>query len=242
MSDRDKPSRNSLRQHLGRGEWAGIGAVVGLLSALVALLAWLFPVKDDQGAASPPTPSTAPSNSLSSSPTQSTNTGPPTPSGSLGNGDTSPPSTEAPTREVVHSSGSPRFQTLDEYGSDDPQGNRYWDVDDNHRHFGTTNGTDLVLNESSLGGANGTVFASSPSGKATFQECAQVDNAAWSSLATAPQLQAGSSFCLRTSEGRHGKLVVSKLSMCEKFLKDDEDRERFAGSICVLEVSFLVWE
>ncbi|MEV1014419.1 hypothetical protein AB0I95_20970 [Micromonospora sp. NPDC049751] len=242
MSDREKPSQDRLRQHLGRGEWAGIGAVVGLLSALVALLAWLFPVKDDPRASSLPNPSAMPTNSLSPSSTHSTNTGTPTSSATLGSGDASPTSTGEPKREVVHSSGSPRLQTLNEYGDDDFQNADYWDMDDNEIRYTAAGTTDLALNEGSLGGVNGTIFASPPSGQPTLQECTQIDNNAWSSLATASQLRAGSSFCVRSSEGRHGKLVVTKLSMCEKFLESEKDRERFAGDICVLEVSFLVWE
>ncbi|WP_147252677.1 hypothetical protein [Micromonospora endolithica] len=131
---------------------------------------------------------------------------------------------------------------MSEHGTYDGEVVNFWEMDENRKRYGTYDGSDLVLNSSSLGGANGTVFAPSAIGKPTLQECSTISGGAWSSLVVAPQLKAGTSYCVRTSEGRHGKLTVSKLSMCEQYLEDEDDRERFTGDICVLEVSFVVWK
>ncbi|MBQ1072117.1 hypothetical protein KBX06_02890 [Micromonospora sp. C31] len=242
MSDRDKPSRGRLRQHLGSGEWAGIGAVVGLLSALVALLAWLFPVRDDQGTATPSQPTIISTDSPIPPTTQSANKSTPTPSAISGDSNTSSDPAGAPKREVTHSSGSPRFQNMDEYGINDGRNVNYWEMDENKKRHTGHDDTDLVLGANFLGGANGTVFASLANGTPSLERCSQIDGTAWTPQVPASQMKAGFSLCVRTSEGRQGKLEISKVFMCEKYLRDEGERERFRGDICVLEVSFVVWE
>ncbi|MEU8328022.1 hypothetical protein [Micromonospora sp. NPDC048839] len=130
---------------------------------------------------------------------------------------------------------------MDEHGNNFIKHN-YWEMDENQLHYDLKDDTDLVLTANSLGGANGATFASLTNGPPSLHGCTQIPEAAWSSLVATSQMKPESSFCARTSEGRYGKLVVSKISMCEKYLTSERERERFTGEICVLEVSFLIWE